>query len=66
LRPLPTVRTLFEQDRFEIDEIIEMLTGNLDKILEHGTRADTSSRGRWNTHVAYPETPRGRPQRAGR
>ena len=36
----PAVATLDEDKRAEIDETIEMLTGNLEKIAEHGKRAD--------------------------
>ena len=36
----PGIATLDEDTRAEIDETIEMLTGNLDKIAEHGRRAD--------------------------
>ena len=36
----PALATLDEDTRAELDETIEMLTGNLDKIAEHGKRAD--------------------------
>jgi two-component system, NtrC family, sensor kinase len=36
----PAVATLEEGARAEIDEIVQMLTGNLEKIAEHGRRAD--------------------------
>ena len=36
----PAIATLDDDTRAEIDETIEMLTGNLDKIAEHGKRAD--------------------------
>ena len=36
----PGIAALDEDTRAEIDETIEMLTGNLDKIAEHGKRAD--------------------------
>jgi two-component system, NtrC family, sensor kinase len=36
----PAVTTLDEDTRAEIDETIELLTSNLDKIAEHGKRAD--------------------------
>jgi signal transduction histidine kinase len=36
----PAISTLDDDKRAEIDETIEMLTGNLDKIAEHGRRAD--------------------------
>src|SRR5262249_30623627 len=36
----PAVATLDENKRTEVDETIEMLTGNLEKITEHGRRAD--------------------------
>ena len=36
----PALTTLDERTRGEIDETIQMLTGNLEKIAEHGRRAD--------------------------
>jgi GAF domain-containing protein len=36
----PAVASLGEETRAEVDEIVEMLTGNLAKIAEHGKRAD--------------------------
>jgi len=36
----PAVAALDEDTRAEIDEIVQMLTGNLEKIAEHGRRAD--------------------------
>ncbi len=36
----PGIATLDEDTRAEIDETVEMLTSNLDKIAEHGKRAD--------------------------
>src|SRR5262249_17455047 len=36
----PAVASLGEDTRTEIDEIVGMLTGNLEKIVEHGLRAD--------------------------
>ena len=36
----PAIETLDGNTRAELDETIEMLTGNLDKIAEHGKRAD--------------------------
>jgi two-component system NtrC family sensor kinase len=36
----PAVASLGEDTRAEIDEIVGMLTGNLEKIAEHGRRAD--------------------------
>jgi two-component system, NtrC family, sensor kinase len=36
----PAIEALGEDKRTEIDETIEMLTGNLEKIAEHGRRAD--------------------------
>src|SRR5215472_12144584 len=36
----PAIAALDEDKRTEIDETIEMLTGNLEKIAEHGRRAD--------------------------
>jgi two-component system, NtrC family, sensor kinase len=36
----PAITALGDEKRTEIDETIEMLTGNLEKIAEHGRRAD--------------------------
>ena len=36
----PAIAALDDETRAEIDEIVEMLTGNLEKIAEHGRRAD--------------------------
>jgi two-component system, NtrC family, sensor kinase len=36
----PAVGTLGDEKRAEVDETMEMLTGNLEKIAEHGKRAD--------------------------
>jgi GAF domain-containing protein/nitrogen-specific signal transduction histidine kinase len=36
----PAVATLGEDERAAVDEVVEMLRGNLDKIAEHGKRAD--------------------------
>jgi two-component system NtrC family sensor kinase len=36
----PAIATLDQDKRIEIDETVEMLTSNLDKIAEHGKRAD--------------------------
>ena len=36
----PGIATLDEDTRVEIEETVEMLTGNLDRIAEHGRRAD--------------------------
>ena len=36
----PAVATLGDDERAEVDEVVEMLRGNLDKIAEHGRRAD--------------------------
>ena len=36
----PVMAALGEDTRAEVDEIVEMLRGNLDKIAEHGKRAD--------------------------
>jgi signal transduction histidine kinase len=36
----PAITALGEDKRAEVDETIEMLTGNLEKIAEHGRRAD--------------------------
>ncbi len=37
----PAVATLADDERADVDETIEMLTGNLEKIAEHGRRADS-------------------------
>jgi GAF domain-containing protein len=36
----PAIAGLAEDERAEVDEIVAMLTGNLEKIAEHGRRAD--------------------------
>ena len=36
----PALETLDDDSRADIDETIDMLTGNLEKIAEHGKRAD--------------------------
>jgi GAF domain-containing protein len=36
----PVIETLDENTRADIDDTIDMLTGNLEKIVEHGQRAD--------------------------
>ena len=36
----PAVAALSEDERAAVDEVVEMLRGNLDKIAEHGKRAD--------------------------
>src|SRR5205085_12473300 len=36
----PGFATLDDSTRAEVEEAVEMLTGNLDKIAEHGRRAD--------------------------
>jgi GAF domain-containing protein len=36
----PAVAALGEHERAAVDEVVEMLRGNLDKIVEHGKRAD--------------------------
>jgi len=36
----PAFATLDEKDRADVDETVELLTGNLEKIAEHGKRAD--------------------------
>jgi len=36
----PVVASLGEDERAAVDEVVEMLRGNLDKIAEHGKRAD--------------------------
>jgi two-component system NtrC family sensor kinase len=36
----PALASLGENRRAEVDEVVEMLTGNLEKIAEHGKRAD--------------------------
>src|SRR5205823_8546645 len=37
---MPAIAGLAEDERADIDEIVGMLTGNLEKIAEHGRRAD--------------------------
>src|SRR4051812_13289539 len=41
----PAISTLDDDKRAEIGETIEMLTGNLEKIAEHGRRADNIVKG---------------------
>jgi two-component system, NtrC family, sensor kinase len=36
----PALKTLNDDQRAELDEVVGMLAGNLDKIVEHGRRAD--------------------------
>ena len=36
----PAMAALGEDERAEVDELVDMLTGNLEKIVEHGRRAD--------------------------
>src|SRR5262249_20284856 len=48
----PAINALGDERRAEIDETIMMLTGNLEKIAEHGKRAMASSRVCWNILVA--------------
>jgi two-component system NtrC family sensor kinase len=36
----PAITALYDDKRAEVDETIDMLTGNLEKIAEHGRRAD--------------------------
>jgi two-component system, NtrC family, sensor kinase len=36
----PAIASLGDEQRAEVDDVIELLTGNLDKIAEHGRRAD--------------------------
>jgi two-component system, NtrC family, sensor kinase len=36
----PALKTLDDDQRAELDEVVGMLAGNLDKIVEHGRRAD--------------------------
>ncbi|MBV9378526.1 MAG: GAF domain-containing protein [Alphaproteobacteria bacterium] len=36
----PAIATLAEDERADVDELVAMLTGNLEKIAEHGSRAD--------------------------
>jgi signal transduction histidine kinase len=36
----PAIASLGDEQRAEVDDVIEMLTGNLEKIGEHGRRAD--------------------------
>ena len=35
----PAVASLGEDTRAELDEIVQLLTGNMQKIVEHGRRA---------------------------
>ena len=49
----PGIATLDEDTRAELDEIVAMLTGNLEKIAEHGAPT-ASSRACWSTRL--PET----------
>src|SRR5256884_4837888 len=41
----PALATLGDDQRADLDEVVEMLTGNLEKIAEHGRRADGILRG---------------------
>src|SRR5438876_6767597 len=36
----PAIAALGDDKRAEVDEVVDMLTGNLEKIVEHGNRAD--------------------------
>jgi hypothetical protein len=36
----PAIAALDENERTEVNEVVGMLTGNLEKIVEHGKRAD--------------------------
>jgi PAS domain S-box-containing protein len=48
----PAINALGDEERAEIDETITMLTGNLEKIAEHGRRADGIVRACWSIHAA--------------
>ena len=49
----PAITALDEDKRAEIDETIEMLTGNLEKIAEHGQACrQYRQEHAWNTRVA--------------
>jgi hypothetical protein len=43
----PAVAALSEEKRAEVDETMELLTGNLEKIAEHGRRADNIVVRQW-------------------
>ena len=63
----PGIATLDEDTRAEIDETIEMLTGNLDKIAEHGKRADNIVKSMLeHSRGVSRRASRGRSQRPGR
>ena len=49
----PAIAGLAEDERADVDEIVAMLTGNLEKIAEHGAPT-ASSRACWSTRL--PET----------
>ena len=60
----PALATLDDDKRAEIDETIEMLTGNLEKIAEHGRRADNIVKSMLeHSRGVHRRAPRGRPQR---
>src|SRR5262249_21454386 len=44
----PGIATLDDDTRAEIDEVVQMLTGNLEKIAEHGSAPMASSRACWS------------------
>jgi hypothetical protein len=62
----PTIAGLAEDERADVDEIVAMLTGNLEKIAEHGRRADGIVMSMLE-HFARGKrrAPRGRPQPPG-
>ena len=63
----PGIATLDEDTRADIDETVEMLTGNLDKIAEHGKRADNIVKSMLeHSRGVIGRAPRGRSQRPGR
>ena len=63
----PAIATLADDERAEVDEIVEMLTGNLEKIAEHGRRADGIVKSMLeHSRGGSGRTARGRSQRACR
>ena len=50
----PAIAGLAEGERADVDEIVTMLTGNLEKIAEHGPAVPTaSSRACWSTRAGF-------------
>ena len=61
----PAIAALDDDKRAEIDETIGMLTGNLEKIAEHGKRADGIVKSMLeHSRGVIGRAPRGRSQRA--